>query len=64
MRNLVDGVFTPPGRCGPGVPDDDAGGQVTVETAEYHVVNRNRLDMEMHGYARSASGMLKPDDSL
>ena len=37
-------------------------GQVTVETARYYAVNWNRLDMEMHGYARSSPGILKPDE--
>jgi pilus retraction protein PilT len=34
---------------------------VTEETARYYAVNWNRLDMEMHGYAPSGSGILKRD---
>jgi Tfp pilus assembly pilus retraction ATPase PilT len=36
-------------------------GLVSEETARYYAVNWNRLDMEMHGYASSTSGILKPD---
>jgi twitching motility protein PilT len=36
-------------------------GMVTEETARYYAVNWNRLEMEMHGYVSSASGILKPD---
>jgi twitching motility protein PilT len=36
-------------------------GLVTEETARYYAVNWNRLDMEMHGYVSSTSGILKPD---
>jgi twitching motility protein PilT len=34
---------------------------VTLETAKYYAVNWNRLEMEMHGYASSLPGILKPD---
>jgi twitching motility protein PilT len=34
---------------------------VTLETARYYAVNWNRLEMEMHGYASSMPGILKPD---
>jgi Tfp pilus assembly pilus retraction ATPase PilT len=36
-------------------------GSVTMETAKYYAVNWNRLDMEIHGYAPSLPGILKPD---
>jgi Tfp pilus assembly ATPase PilU len=36
-------------------------GLESEETARYYAVNWNRLDMEMHGYVSSASGILKPD---
>lgn len=36
-------------------------GRVTVDVAKYYAVNWNRLDMEMHGYAHSLPGILKPD---
>ena len=36
-------------------------GLVDLEVAKYYAVNWNRLDMEMHGYASSASGILRPD---
>ena len=36
-------------------------GPVTLETARYYAVNWNRLDMEMHGYSSSVSGILKRD---
>jgi twitching motility protein PilT len=36
-------------------------GSVTIETAKYYAVNWNRLDMEIHGYAPSLPGILKPD---
>jgi twitching motility protein PilT len=34
---------------------------VTLETARHYAVNWNRLDMEMHGYSSSVSGILKRD---
>ena len=34
---------------------------VTLETARYYASNWNRLEMEMHGYASSLPGILKPD---
>jgi twitching motility protein PilT len=34
---------------------------VTLQTARYYAVNWNRLEMEMHGYASSTPGILKPD---
>lgn len=36
-------------------------GSVTLETARYYAVNWSRLDMEIHGYAPSLPGILRPD---
>ncbi len=35
--------------------------RVTLETAQLYAMNWNRLDMEMHGFAAPAGGILKPD---
>ena len=36
-------------------------GTVSLEAARYYAVNWNRLEMEMHGFASSLPGILKPD---
>jgi twitching motility protein PilT len=36
-------------------------GRVSAETAKYYAVNWSRLEMEIHGYAPSLPGILKPD---
>ena len=36
-------------------------GSVTLEMTKYYAVNWNRLEMEMHGFASSLPGILKPD---
>jgi pilus retraction protein PilT len=37
------------------------GGFVTEETARHYAVNWSRVDMEIHGFAPEAPGLLKPD---
>ena len=36
-------------------------GYVTLETARHYANNWNRVEMDMHGFARSAGALLKPD---
>ena len=37
------------------------GGYVTLDTARHYANNWSRMEMDMHGFARSAGGLLKPD---
>ena len=37
------------------------GGYVTLETARHYANNWSRMEMDMHGFTPSASGLLKPD---
>jgi twitching motility protein PilT len=37
------------------------GGYVTLDTARYYANNWSRMELDMHGFTPSASGLLKPD---
>jgi Tfp pilus assembly pilus retraction ATPase PilT len=36
-------------------------GYVTLETARHYANNWSRVEMDMHGFARSVGSLLKPD---